>query len=129
MAAGFDGKRPGRNGRHRFKLAEIAQQLVGGFLLAGPFVVTEEVWTLARNMSALQSAIVVGIIAIVGYASLYKADPDRDPEPEAEVGGEGVPQRFVSLMGFPSARSRCSRSRWARRRPFSMISRGASGRS
>lgn len=86
----------GRNGRRRFKLADTAQQLVGGFLLAGPFVVTEEVWALARNMSALQSAVVVGIVATVGYASLYKADPDRDPEREVEIGG--VPLRFLSLM-------------------------------
>ena len=36
--------------RPRFQVADIAQQIVGGFLLAGPFVVTEEVWTLATEM-------------------------------------------------------------------------------
>ena len=87
----------GRDGKRRFKLADTAQQLVGGFLLAGPFVVTEEVWALARNMSGVRSGLVVGIVAIVGYASLYKADPDRDPERERDVGG--VPLRFLSLMG------------------------------
>lgn len=86
----------GRNGRRRFKLADTAQQLVGGFLLAGPFVVTEEVWALARNMSEVQLAIVVGIVGAVGYASLYKADPDRDPEREVDIGG--IPLRFLSLM-------------------------------
>lgn len=79
----------------RFKVADIAQQVVGGFLLAGPFVVTEEVWVLARSMSAIQSAIAVFIVVGIGYGALYKAD-DRNPDRETEVGG--VPLRFVSLM-------------------------------
>jgi len=82
-------------GRRRFKLADTAQQIVGGFLLAGPFVVTEEVWTLAANMSWLQTLVTVGIVFGIGYGALYKAD-DRDPEAETEV--VGVPLRFVSLV-------------------------------
>ncbi|WP_049937858.1 DUF2391 family protein [Haloplanus natans] len=81
--------------RRRFKLADTAQQVVGGFLLAGPFVVTEEVWTLAANMSWLQTLLTVGIVFGIGYGALYKAD-DRNPEAETEVGG--VPLRFVSLV-------------------------------
>jgi uncharacterized membrane protein len=81
--------------RRRFKLADTAQQVVGGFLLAGPFVVTEEVWRLAANMSWLQTLVTVGIVFGIGYGALYKAD-DRDPESETEVGG--VPLRFVSLV-------------------------------
>ena len=96
MGEGPNGKHRRQKGRRRFRLADIAQQLVGGSLLAGPFVVTEEVWALARNMSGLQSAATVGIVAAVGYASLYKAAPDRDPDREADVGG--VPLRFLSLM-------------------------------
>jgi uncharacterized membrane protein len=80
---------------HRFKPADTAQQIVGGFLLAGPFVVTEEVWTLALGMSGIQTASTVIIVLAVGYGTLYKAD-DRDPESEAEVGG--VPVRFLSLV-------------------------------
>jgi uncharacterized membrane protein len=76
-------------------LADTAQQVVGGFLLAGPFVVTEEVWTLAANMSWLQTLLTVAIVFGIGYGALYKAD-DRDPESETEVGG--VPLRFVSLV-------------------------------
>jgi uncharacterized membrane protein len=79
----------------RFRLADTAQQVVGGFLLAGPFVVTEEVWTLAANMSWGQTVATVGIVLGIGYGTLYKAD-DRDPESETEVGG--VPLRFVSLV-------------------------------
>jgi uncharacterized membrane protein len=81
--------------RRRFKLADTAQQVVGGFLLAGPFVVTEEVWVLAANMSWLQTLLTVGIVVGIGYGALYKAD-DRDPDAETEVGG--IPLRFVSLV-------------------------------
>jgi len=79
----------------RFKLADTAQQIVGGFLLAGPFVVTEEVWTLAADMTWVQALATVGIVLGIGYGTLYKAD-DRDPDSESEVGG--VPLRFVSLV-------------------------------
>lgn len=81
--------------RRRFMVADIAQQVVGGFLLAGPFVVTEEVWVLALNMSLVQGGLAALIVFLIGYGALYKAD-DRDPDRETEVGG--VPLRFVSLM-------------------------------
>ena len=81
--------------RPRFRIADSAQQIVGGFLLAGPFVVTEEVWTLAEDMSLLQSLSTVVIVFAIGYGTLYKA-ADRDPEDELEVGG--IPARFISLM-------------------------------
>jgi uncharacterized membrane protein len=81
--------------RRRYRLADTAQQIVGGFLLAGPFVVTEEVWTLAADMTWLQMLLTVCIVFGIGYGALYKAD-DRDPDSETEVGG--VPLRFVSLV-------------------------------
>ncbi|SHH42415.1 DUF2391 family protein [Halobaculum gomorrense] len=80
----------------RFALADSAQQIVGGFLLAGPFVVTDEVWGLAVGMAWYQTVVTIGIVLAVGYGALYKADDDRDPDREAEVGG--VPLRFVSLI-------------------------------
>lgn len=79
----------------RFKTADIAQQTVGGFLLAGPFVVTEEVWVLAESMHTLQALLTTAIVFGIGYGALYKAD-DRDPDRETEVGG--IPLRFLSLM-------------------------------
>jgi len=80
----------------RFALADTAQQVVGGFLLAGPFVVTEEVWTLAGNMRWPHALLTVAIVFAIGYGALYGADDDRDPDAEARV--RGVPLRFVSLM-------------------------------
>jgi uncharacterized membrane protein len=69
---------------------------VGGFVLAGPFVVTEEVWLLASRMQWYHAAATVLMVAAIGYGALYKADDGRDPDREAEV--VGVPVRFVSLM-------------------------------
>lgn len=80
----------------RFKAADTAQQVIGGFLLAGPFVVTEEVWLLANEMSWLQGLLTAGIVGAIGYLALYGAADERDPEQESDVGG--VPLRFVSLM-------------------------------
>jgi uncharacterized membrane protein len=79
-----------------FRLADSAQQIVGGFLLAGPFVVTEEVWTLASSMNDLQALGTVIVVFGIGYGALYTADTTRDPDDEQEVAG--VPLRFISLM-------------------------------
>jgi len=50
------------NKRRKHKLADTTQQLVEGFLLAGPFVVTEEVWSLAENMTPMHSISLVGAV-------------------------------------------------------------------
>ena len=81
---------------HGFLLADSAQQIVGGFLLAGPFVVTEEVWVLAANMTLFHTLGTVAIVFGIGYATLYKADTTRDVDTEQEIAG--VPLRFISLM-------------------------------
>jgi uncharacterized membrane protein len=80
-----------------FRLADSAQQIVGGFLLAGPFVVTEEVWLLAESMSLVQVLATVGLVFLIGYGTLYKADTQRDQTEELAIAG--VPIRFISLMG------------------------------
>ena len=81
----------------QFRLADSAQQIVGGFLLAGPFVVTEEVWDLATEMNELQAVATIVVVSAIGYGALYTADTTRDPDTEQEVGG--VPLRFLSLLG------------------------------
>jgi uncharacterized membrane protein len=82
--------------RGRFRVADIAQQVVGGFLLAGPFVVTEEVWVLAANMELPQGIATTVIVLAIGYGALYRADTDHDPDHERDLAG--VPVRFLSLM-------------------------------
>ncbi len=82
-------------GVNRFGIDDIAQQIVGGFILSAPFVVTEEVWLLAASMSNLQSAITVIMVGAIGYGTLYQAE-DRDAD--SERGISGVPFRFLSLL-------------------------------
>lgn len=84
--------------RRRFKVADIAQQVVGGFLLAGPFVVTEEVWVLAANMDPPNGLLIVGIVLAIGYGALYEAEAEHDPERERDF--IGIPLRFLSLIGI-----------------------------
>ncbi|OAQ51938.1 hypothetical protein HTG_14900 [Natrinema mahii] len=79
-----------------FRPADSAQQIVGGFLLAGPFVVTEEVWTLAASMNFFQAVGTVIVVFGIGYGALYTADTTRDADDEQEVAG--IPLRFISLM-------------------------------
>lgn len=80
----------------QFRIYDLAQQAVGGFLLSGAFVVTEEVWILARNLPLVNSVLVVGIVMLIGYAALYRTDTTRDVAQEAEL--RGIPLRFLSLM-------------------------------
>lgn len=89
-------KRPKSLRRPRFRVADSAQQIVGGFLLAGPFVVTEEVWLLASGMNVFQAVLTAGVVATIGYATLYRADTGRDPSAEQDIAG--IPVRFLSLM-------------------------------
>lgn len=79
-----------------FSFADLSQQLVGGFLLAGPFVVTEEVWALAKNLEWYQSLIAVIIVFAIGYGALYKANVEREQTMERKF--IGVPLRFLSLV-------------------------------
>jgi len=82
--------------RRKHELADTAQQIVGGFLLSGPFVVTQEVWMLARNMTPFHSLFLVSAVMTIGYGGLYGADNDRDPRREAAI--VGIPVRFISVM-------------------------------
>ncbi len=79
-----------------FRPADSAQQIVGGFLLAGPFVVTEEVWVLAASMNGFQAIGTLIVVFGIGYGALYTADTTRDVDDEQEVAG--IPLRFISLM-------------------------------
>jgi uncharacterized membrane protein len=84
------------SGGRIFGLDDLAQQIVGGFILSAPFVVTEEVWNLAASMDWLQWAITVVMVVAIGYGTLYRADDDRDADREESIAG--LPLRFVSLM-------------------------------
>jgi len=84
------------SGGRIFGLDDLAQQIVGGVILSAPFVVTEEVWSLAASMNWIQWAVTVLMVVAIGYGTLYKADHDRDVEREESIAG--LPIRFVSLV-------------------------------
>lgn len=86
----------GLSGYRMFGSDDLAQQIVGGFILSGPFVVTEEVWSLAAGMSTLQWFATVFVVVAIGYGTLYGADDERDPETEESFAG--LPTRFISLL-------------------------------
>jgi uncharacterized membrane protein len=87
----------GRVSRGRiFGFDDLTQQIVGGFILSGPFVVTEEVWSLAAGMNSVQWVLTVLVVFGIGYGALYQVDDDRDPDTEETVAG--LPVRFVSLV-------------------------------
>jgi len=82
--------------KKEYSVGDTAQHILGGFLLAGPFIVTEEVWRLASNMSLFQVIANIAIVFAIGYGALYKADKDRDPV--SELNWVGIPFRFISLV-------------------------------
>lgn len=81
--------------RPRFGFDDLAQQIVGAFILSAPFVVTEEVWSLATSMSWVQTSITVLMVLSIGYGTLYRAE-DRDVRSELTL--LGVPLRYLSLI-------------------------------
>lgn len=82
--------------KKRFKIADSFQQMIGGFLLAGPFIVEGGTWELAAGMKNLHAIVLTFIIMIIGYAALYKADKGRDVAKERKL--HGIPLRFISLI-------------------------------
>ena len=84
------------SGGRIFGVDDVAQQIVGGFILCAPFVVTEEVWNLAAAMNELQWAATVVMVVSIGYGTLYRAVDERDADQEESIAG--LPLRFVSLL-------------------------------
>lgn len=83
-------------GGRMFGLDDIAQQTVGGFVLSAPFVVTGEVWDLAREMDWIQWGITVLMVVSIGYGALYRIAQQHDANSEESI--VGLPLRFVSLV-------------------------------
>jgi uncharacterized membrane protein len=83
-------------GGRMFGLDDMAQQIVGGFVLSAPFVVTGEVWDLAAGMNWIQWAITVVMVVSIGYGALYRAAQQHDAGREESFAG--LPVRFISLV-------------------------------
>ncbi|MGM0381202.1 MAG: DUF2391 domain-containing protein [bacterium] len=78
-----------------FGYDDLLQQVVGGFLLSGAFIVTEEVWKLGEAMNWYQFSGVVILIMGIGYFGLYGAEKRRE-EQERKI--LRIPYRFISLL-------------------------------
>ncbi|MFB6190195.1 MAG: DUF2391 family protein [Candidatus Nanohaloarchaea archaeon] len=82
--------------RYPFGADDFLQQVIGGVLLTAPFIFTEEVWTIAANMSDVQSSIMVAASLLIGHGVLYIAHQERDWDTERKL--IGVTYRYISLM-------------------------------
>lgn len=80
----------------QFSISDLAQQVVGSFLLGGPFVVENGVWNLAKNMTIIHLLMVAILLIIIGYGASYEADENRDLDKENKVGI--IPTRLISLI-------------------------------
>lgn len=79
-----------------FGYGDFFQQIVGALILAGPFVVTEEVWALAGGFHWYQAILLALLVLLIGYSTLYEADEQRSER--REIAYLGVPSRFVTLV-------------------------------
>lgn len=50
----------------RFKVADSFQQMIGGILLAGPFVVEGGVWEMAATMQSYQAGFLAFLVLLIG---------------------------------------------------------------
>ena len=81
-----------------FGVDDVAQQVVGGVILSAPFVVTEEVWSLAATMNQYQWAVTVLMVLTIGWGTLYRANDARDADREHDF--LGIPLRYLSLLSI-----------------------------
>jgi uncharacterized membrane protein len=81
----------------RFGWDDIAQQLIGAFLLSAPFTVTEEVWRLANDLTPLRVLFLVFITVLVSTIILYYTKYQKLALEEVSE-HIPIPRRLVSLF-------------------------------
>jgi len=75
---------------------DVAQQIVGAFILSAPISVTQEVWQLAQNLDALRLSIIIFMTVLVTSLILYYT---RFQKLEMEeVGDTPIPKRLFFLF-------------------------------
>lgn len=89
----------------KFGVDDVAQQIFGAVLLATPFSVTEEVWTLAKELDPLRIVafilLSVAVVTIIMYYTKFQklAKESIGGEFDAPLLGKTyIPQRLVSLF-------------------------------
>lgn len=89
----------------KFELDDVAQQIFGAVVLATPLSVTEEVWTLSKELDALRLVLFVilsvAIVAIIIYYTKFQkvAKEAIGGEFDTIIAGKTyIPKRLVSLF-------------------------------
>ncbi|NIO22544.1 MAG: DUF2391 family protein [Candidatus Aenigmarchaeota archaeon] len=88
----------------KFEMDDVAQQIFGAVILATPLSVTEEVWTLARELEPMRLVMFILLsIAVVTIIIYYTKFQRVAKEAIAEfnthiVGKTYIPKRLVSLF-------------------------------
>ncbi len=80
----------------KFGWDDVAQQIVGAFLLSAPFAVTEEVWELSQSLNIFRIIFLIFFtilisILIIYYTEFQKVAIER-------VGKTYIPKRLLSLL-------------------------------
>ncbi|MFH1978267.1 MAG: DUF2391 family protein [Candidatus Aenigmatarchaeota archaeon] len=80
----------------RFSLDDVAQQIVGAFLFAAPFSVTEEVWNLANSLDPLRLGVIIFAMIFVSTLIIFYTKFQRIAR--ENIGHTSVPKRLVSVI-------------------------------
>ncbi|MAE43249.1 hypothetical protein CMO93_05735 [Candidatus Woesearchaeota archaeon] len=78
----------------KFAFKDVAQQIVGAMILSAPFVVTEEVWNLARNLDALHIIAIITITLLFDILLFYFTKYQQIEEKSFFL----FPKRILSLI-------------------------------
>lgn len=80
----------------RYGWDDVAQQIVGAFVLSAPISVTQEVWDLAQHLNPLRLSVIVFMTVLVTTLILYYTRFQRVAL--EEVGETHVPKRLLFLF-------------------------------
>jgi len=89
----------------RFELDDVAQQIFGAVLLSTPLSVTEEVWTLAKELDPIRIVtfilVSIAVVTIILYYTKFQKVAKESIGGEFDthiVGKTYIPKRIVSLF-------------------------------
>ncbi|MEM2919047.1 MAG: DUF2391 family protein [Candidatus Altiarchaeota archaeon] len=73
----------------RFSFHDFLQQVVGAMILSAPFIVTQEVWELAKDLDTIRITIIIPLTVFLGYFVLKYTHKEKTCD---------MPQRMFSLI-------------------------------
>ncbi len=82
----------------KFGWDDVAQQIIGAYLFASPFAVTQEVWDLSVHLSTIRTLIIIIITVFVSSLIIYYTKFQKVAMEVEEVGPIEIPRRLLSLF-------------------------------